>query len=67
MLEGNQIRNLDEGTITTFDKNGGIYHQATYGNIVNAATGLHHDFKLNRTDAVSYTEEDKLNEITNNV
>lgn len=27
MLEGNQLRDLDNGLITTFDENGNIYHQ----------------------------------------
>ena len=63
MLEGSQIRNLDNGIITTFDEDGNIYHQAAYGNITNPDTGMHTDFKINYSDSFIKTEEDKLEEI----
>lgn len=63
MLEGSQIRNLDNGIITTFDEDGNIYHQAAYGNITNPETGLHTDFKIKYEDLLIKNEEDKLEEI----
>ena len=47
MLEGDQLRNLENNTITTFTKDGGIYHQAACGTITDSKTGLVHDFKIN--------------------
>lgn len=67
MLEGAQIRNLDKGLITTFNEDGGIYHQATYGNITNPNTGINHDFKLPKTSEIYYSEEDRLQEIKDNI
>lgn len=63
MLEGAQIRNLDTGIITTFDKNGGIYHQAAYGNITNTSDGTHHDFKIPSDTNINYDEESRLETI----
>ena len=40
MLEGDQLRNLDNGLITTFNKDGEPYHQASYGHVVNKGTNL---------------------------
>ena len=67
MLEGPQLRNLDNGIITTFDEDGNIYHQAAYGNIVNPARGIHTDFKIPYEDEFISEEENKLEEITNQV
>lgn len=67
MLEGNQIRNLDAGLITTFNKDGEIYHQASYGHIVNKATGLNADYKINHTNDIYTTESDKMKEIEDNI
>ena len=67
MLEGDQIRNLDKGLITTFDSDGNIYHQASYGHMVNKQTGLNVDFKLANDETTVYLdEEDKLDEVKNN-
>lgn len=63
MLEGAQLRDLDGGTITTFNKDGAIYHQAKYGNIVNPSKGIHYDFKLPKTDNIDYTVENELSEV----
>ena len=64
MLEGRQIRNLNKGLITTFDKDGNIYHQAEYGNIANKDTGINHDFKIpNESGAIDTSEKTRLNEI----
>ena len=67
MLEGDQIRNLDAGLITTFNKNGEIYHQASYGHVVNKGTGLNADYKLNHVDDIYTTESDKMKEIKDNI
>lgn len=63
MLEGNQIRNLDAGLITTFNENGEIYHQAMYGNITNPAEGINHDIKINNTDTVNFGEANNYENI----
>ena len=47
MLEGDQLRNLETNTITTFNNEGGIYHQVACGTITDPDTGLAHDFKVN--------------------
>lgn len=67
MLEGAQVRNLNSGLITTFNKEGGIYHQAEYGNISNPSTGINHDFKLPKTDNIIFEEEQRLKEIEENI
>lgn len=67
MLEGDQLRNLDEGMITTFNKDGGIYHQAIYGNVVKPDEGKHYDFKITKDDTVAYGEEDEFNDIKSEV
>lgn len=35
MLQGDQIRSLDKGLVTTYNKNGEIYHQAEYYTVKN--------------------------------
>jgi len=67
MLEGAQVRNLNGGLITTFNKDGGIYHQAEYGNITNPSTGINHDFKLPKTENIMFEEEQRLKEIEENI
>lgn len=66
MLEGDQIRNLDAGLITTFNSNGEIYHQASYGRMTNNSTGLHTDFKIKHTTEIYSDEASKLDEVKNN-
>ena len=64
MLEGDQIRNLDNGLITTFNQEGEIYHQAEYGNIVDTADGTHTDFKFAKDNTNVVTgEKDKKDRI----
>lgn len=63
MLEGDQIRNLNSGLITTFTKNGEIYHQAHYGHVVDKNTGLNADFKEKVENDVYSEEKDKMKEI----
>lgn len=67
MLEGNQIRNLDTGLITTFNDDGEIYHQASYGNVVNATEGVNHDFKLKNEGVIDTSEESNFRKITENI
>ena len=57
----------DTGVITTFDMDGNIYHQAAYGNIVNPNRDIHTDFKIPYTDEIISNEENKLEEIANQV
>lgn len=65
MLEGDQLRNLDHGLITTFDKDGKIYSQSNYGNMVNKKTGLNVTFKINNEDNIIFSEESKMAEVKN--
>lgn len=58
MLEGDQIRDLNHGIITTFDKDGNIYHQARYGNITNVAEGMNADFKIAYKESYIRSEKD---------
>ena len=67
MIEGEQVRNLDYGLITTFDKHGEIYHQSHYGSVVDGSTGLHHDFKVNRNDNINRNEIDSFKKIKDNL
>lgn len=57
MLEGDQIRNLDKGLITTFNKKGEIYHQVKTGNIVDIEEGVAHDFKINMGSTIDTNED----------
>ena len=67
MLEGAQLRDLDHGIITTFDKDGKIYHQAAFGNIINTNRGMNTDFKLPYENEFIRSEESKLAEIKEQV
>lgn len=49
MLEGEQLRNLEKGIITTFNDSGEIYHQATTGTAIDPNNGEAHDFKIVNT------------------
>ena len=63
MLEGDQIRNLDAAIITTFNDDGGVYHQAHYGEVVDSVKKTHHDYKIKTTTTTD--EAEKLEEINN--
>lgn len=67
MLEGTQLRNLDNGTITTFNRDGSVYHQAEYGNIVNPGEGIHYDFKIQKDENIDHGEESKLQDVIENI
>lgn len=66
MLEGDQVRNLEKGTITTFNSEGGIYHQVITGTITDPDTGLAHDFRIN-SESINNEETKTLNNIKQNV
>lgn len=64
MLEGSQIRNLDNGLITTFNKDGDIYYQAEYGNTVDTKTGIHSDWKNKKSSTeIINSEKDRMEQI----
>ena len=46
MLEGDQLRNLETNTITTYNSDGSIYHQVSCGTITDPDNGMSHDFKV---------------------
>lgn len=65
MLEGDQIRNLDGGLITTFNESGEIYHQSIYANITNKVDGIHHDVKISNDDTIDFNEQSNYEKIRN--
>jgi hypothetical protein len=67
MLEGDQSRNMDSGLITTYTKDGGIYHQANLLTVVNSDEGINHDVKITNKDSVVSSEADKFENIKNNI
>jgi hypothetical protein len=62
-----QIRDLNNGIITTFDDNGNIIEQALYGNITNDAQNINHDFKIKKTDSILFNQETAFTKISQNV
>ena len=65
MLEGDQVRNLDKGLITTFNSEGNIYHQAMYANVTNTSEGIHHDIKISNGTTVDFGEKSNYDRIRN--
>lgn len=63
MLEGNQIRNLDNGIITTYNDKNEIYHQAEYFTIKETTGRNLYDVKMNRRDSIDTSQD--FDEITN--
>jgi hypothetical protein len=63
MIEGEQLRNLDHGLITTFNEDGEIYHQSDYGTAVDSANNTHHDYKINRGMNINMDEIDVFKDI----
>ena len=62
MLEGSQLRSLDNGLVTTFNENNEIYHQTEHYSLKNPETGQPiYEVKLNKTDAIDFSQtlEDK--------
>lgn len=63
MLEGSQLRDLDNGLVTTFDDNGEIYHQSEHYTIKDSATGVPvFEVKKNKENSIDYSQtlEDKI-------
>jgi hypothetical protein len=63
MLEGSQLRDLDNGLVTTFNENNQIVHQSEHYTIKDTATGNPvFEVKKNKTDSIDYSQtlEDKL-------
>ena len=63
MLEGSQLRDLDNGLITTFNENNQIVNQSEHYTIKDTATGNPvFEVKKNKTDSIDYSQtlEDKL-------
>ena len=57
MLEGSQLRSLDNGLVTTFDENGAIYHQSEHYSLKNEYTGEpKYEVKLNKTDSIDFSQ-----------
>ena len=63
MLEGNQIRNLDNGLITTYDFNNEIYRQHEYFTIKETTGKDLYDVKRDRGNNIDTSQD--FNEITN--
>ena len=63
MLKNDQLRDLDNGLITTFDDNGAIYHQAEHFTLKNPANGTPvYEVRHNRKKSLDFSQtiSDKL-------
>ena len=63
MLEGSQLRDLDNGLITTYDNNNQIYHQSEHYTIKDVATGKPvYEIKKNKQSNIDFSQDitDKL-------
>lgn len=63
MLEGSQLRDLDNGLVTTFDDNNQIVHQSEHYTLKDPSTGVPvYEVKKNKTSDIDYSQtlEDKL-------
>jgi hypothetical protein len=63
MLEGSQLRDLDNGLVTTYDDNNQIYHQSEHYTVKDAATGKPvFEVKKNKNASIDFSQtlEDKL-------
>jgi hypothetical protein len=63
MIEGSQLRDLDNGLVTTFDENNQIVHQSEHYTLKDPATGTPvYEVKKNKTSDIDYSQtlEDKL-------
>lgn len=63
MLEGSQLRDLDNGLVTTFDKDNQIYHQSEHYTLKDSATGNPvFEVKRDRGDEIDFSQtlEDKI-------
>ena len=62
MLEGSQLRDLDNGLVTTFNENNEIFHQSEHYSLKDQYTGKPiYEVKLNKTDSIDFSQtlEDK--------
>lgn len=64
MLEGNQLRDLDNGLITTFNENNEIYVQHEQATYKDQTTGAPvYEVRENRTDSIDYSQTlDNINQ-----
>lgn len=63
MLEGSQLRDLDNGLVTTFDNNNQVYHQSEHYTLKDSATGQPiFEVKRNKNTSIDYSQtlDDKL-------
>jgi len=63
MLEGSQLRNLDNGIVTTYNDDNEIYHQTEHFTLKNSETGRPvYEVKNKRVNNIDYTQtlEDKI-------
>ena len=63
MLEGSQLRDLDNGLVTTFNEDNQIVHQSEHYTLKDPATGNPvYEVKKNKTDSIDYSQtlEDKV-------
>lgn len=61
MLEGSQLRNLNSGIITTYNKEGEIYHQSEYGTKKDSYNGSPlYDYRKNRSDSIDFTQSSEI-------
>jgi hypothetical protein len=63
MLEGSQLRDLDNGLVTTFNENNEIYHQSDHFTLKNTETGDPvYEVKEKRVNNIDYSQtlEDKV-------
>ena len=57
MLEGSQLRDLDNGLVTTYNENNQIVHQSEHYTIKDTATGNPvFEVKKNKTDSIDYSQ-----------
>ena len=64
MLEGSQLRSLDNGLVTTFNADNEIYHQTEHFTLKNNYTGEPiYEVKHNKNNNIDFTQtlDDKLN------
>ena len=63
MLEGSQLRDIDNGLVTTFDENNQIYHQSEHYTLKDTATGKPvYEVKKNKGTGIDFSQtlEDKI-------
>lgn len=58
MLEGSQLRNLDNGLVTTYNENNEIYHQSEHYTLKDNYTGNPvYEVKQNKMDNIDFTQD----------